>query len=105
MRLLSLSPGVPVIDSSGVAKRLEVSVQSALTALHTLEGASILTPLRASRWGQAWRADDVIDLLTDFEQRVSQRRGGRADDGVPLTERLARLTRRRERLGRVNEVP
>lgn len=98
VRLLPILPGSPVIDSSIVSQRLGVSVQSALTALHALENAGILSPLRASRWGQAWLADDVIDLLTDFEQRVSQHRGEHSDDNAPLVDRLARLTRRRERL-------
>ncbi len=83
VRLLVVLPGFPVVDSSTVAHRLNVSVQTALTALHTLESTGILTPMRASRRGQGWRADDIIDLLTDFDHRVSGRRGERADDDAP----------------------
>lgn len=103
-RLLAVLPGRPVVDSSTVAQRLGVSVQTSLTALHTLQDSGVLTPIRASRWGQAWRTDDVIDLLTDFEQRVGRRRGGAGNDDDSLAARLAALTRRRERLGRIEQL-
>ena len=64
-------PAHPVIDA-GVAEALTRKSHTAVhNALNQLEGAGILQPLNEKKWGRAWEAGELLQLVADFEKRVS----------------------------------
>jgi hypothetical protein len=41
------------------------------SALNQMESAGILQPLSEKKWGRAWEAGELLQLVTDFEERAS----------------------------------
>ena len=74
-QLVSKLPAHPVIDA-GVAETLTGKSHTAVhNALNQLEAADILQPLNERKWGRAWEAGELLDLVAAFEKRVSTPRG------------------------------
>lgn len=72
-QLLGALPGHPVIDA-GVAEALTGKSHTAVhLALNRLEAAGVLEPLTERRWGRSWEAAELLQLFSDFEQRLSAR--------------------------------
>lgn len=67
-------PAHPVVDA-GVAEALTRKSHTAVhNALNQLEDAGILQPLNEKKWGRAWEAGELLQLVADFEKRVSTTR-------------------------------
>ncbi len=70
-QILRELPAQPVIDA-GLAGALTRKSHTAVhKALSQLEDAGILQPLNEKRWGRAWEAGELVQLVGDFERRVS----------------------------------
>lgn len=70
-QLLRQLPAYPVIDA-GVAEALTGKSHTAVhNALNQLEAAGVLQPLNEKKWGRAWEAGELLELVTAFEERVS----------------------------------
>ncbi|MGI8610232.1 MAG: Fic family protein [Candidatus Dormibacteria bacterium] len=70
-RLLDILPGHPVIDGATVAKLLDVSDEAARIALNNLEAAGILKESTSRRWGRAYAATEVFEMLDGFENTLA----------------------------------
>ena len=69
--LVGQLPAYPVIDA-GVAEAVTGKSHTAVhSALNQMESAGILQPLNEKKWGRAWEAGELLQLVTDFEERVS----------------------------------
>ena len=71
-QILGALPGHPVIDA-GLAESLTGKSHTAVhKALNQLERAGILQPLSENRWGRAWEAGEVLELVAGFGQGRGQ---------------------------------
>jgi Fic family protein len=74
-RLVNELPGRPVLTAPSVGELLSVSPPAAGRALDQLEERGIIKPLNEKKWGRAWEASELLELVQVFERRVG---GGRA---------------------------
>lgn len=64
----------PVLDSSTVQRRFDVSQQAADEAIKRLHAAQILAPVSANKRNRRWAATDVLDALNRFAERTRRLR-------------------------------
>jgi Fic family protein len=74
-KLVNELPGRPVLTAPSVGELLSVSAPAAGRALDQLEERGIIKRLNENKWGRAWEASELLDLVQAFERRVG---GGRA---------------------------
>lgn len=74
-KLVNELPGRPVLTAPSVGELLSVSAPAAGRALNQLEERGIIRRLNENKWGRAWEASELLDLVHAFERRVG---GGRA---------------------------
>lgn len=74
-KLVNELPGRPVLTAPSVRELLGISAPAAGRALDQLEERSIIKRLNERKWGRAWEAAELLDLVEAFERRVG---GGRA---------------------------
>jgi Fic family protein len=72
--LLDVLPAAPVLDANDAAARTGRSLVSARRALEQLTELGILKPLNARKWGRAWEAPELFELVTAFERRAGNAR-------------------------------
>jgi Fic family protein len=77
-KLVDELPGRPVLTAPSVGELLSVSAPAAGRALDQLEERKIIKRLNEKKWGRAWEASELLDLVQAFERRVG---GGRATRG------------------------
>ncbi len=69
-QLVAELPAYPVIDA-GVAEAITgKSHTAANNALNQMEAAGILKPLNERKWGRAWEAGELLELVGEYEQRL-----------------------------------
>jgi Fic family protein len=70
-QLVSALPAQPVIDVQ-VGERLTGKSHVAVgKAFAQLEEAGILNRLNERKWGRAWECDELLDLVSEFEQDIA----------------------------------
>lgn len=74
-KLVDELPGRPVLTAPSVQQLLGVSAPAAGRALDQLEERGITKRLNERKWGRAWEAAELLDLVQGFERRVG---GGRS---------------------------
>jgi Fic family protein len=74
-KLVDELPGRPVITAPSVGELLKISAPAAGRALNQLEERGIIKRLNERKWGRAWEAPELLELVQSFERRVG---GGRA---------------------------
>jgi hypothetical protein len=60
---------------ASASRELGVSDEAARTALMSLAAADVVRKITAGRYARAWAADDLFDLLNDFEHRLASPTG------------------------------
>jgi Fic family protein len=74
-KLVDELPGRPVLTAPSVQELLGISAPAAGRALDQLEERKITKRLNERKWGRAWEASELLDVIQEFERRVG---GGRA---------------------------
>jgi Fic family protein len=70
-QIVAVLPSQPVIDV-GAAQHLTGKSHVAVgNALNQLEDAGILQRLNERKWGRLWECGELLQLVSDFEERVS----------------------------------
>ena len=70
-QIVSALPSQPVIDV-GAGQRLTGKSHVAVgNALRQLEEAGILQRLNEKKWGRLWECGELLELVSEFEERVS----------------------------------
>lgn len=70
-QLVAALPSQPVIDV-GAGRQLTGKSHVAVgNALNQMEAAGILQPLSEKKWGRLWECGELLQLISDFEARVS----------------------------------
>jgi Fic family protein len=69
--LIASLPGQPVIDVATGRQLTGKSHVAVGNALRALEQAGVLQRLNANKWGQLWECDALIQLVSDFETKMS----------------------------------
>lgn len=77
-KLIDELPGRPVLTAPSVNELLGVSAPAAGRALSQLEERHIIKRLNEKKWGRAWEASELLDLVQAFERRVGGGRASRA---------------------------
>jgi Fic family protein len=71
--LIAALPAQPVLDAAGAGELIGRSHVAVNNALRQLEEAGILSRLNEKKWGRVWEADELLDLVEDFEGSVKVR--------------------------------
>jgi Fic family protein len=74
-RIIDLLPAIPIMSVASASRELGVSDEAARTALMSLAAADVVRKITAGRYARAWAADDLFDLLNDFEHRLASPTG------------------------------
>ena len=69
--LIAALPEQPVLNSAQAGELIGRSHVAVNNALRQLEEAGILRRLNENKWGRVWEADELLDLVEDFEQAVA----------------------------------
>jgi Fic family protein len=77
-KLVNGLPGRPVLTAPSVGELLSVSAPAAGRALDQLEERGIIKRLNENKWGRAWEASELLDLVQALERRVGAGRATRA---------------------------
>jgi Fic family protein len=70
-RLLELLPAHPILDVGTAQRALGVSNEAARLAISALASSGILRQVTTGRYRRAWAADDLFDLLNDYEHGIA----------------------------------
>jgi Fic family protein len=70
-RLIDVLPAHPIIDVATAQKALAVSNEAARLALTSLEASGVVRQITAGRYRRAWAAEDLFDLLNDYEHGLA----------------------------------
>ena len=74
-RLLQSLPATPLVSAESVAELFGVDQNVARRGLNHLQEVGILRPVRNQRRYRVWAADDIFDLLDEFEHRLTNGKG------------------------------
>jgi Fic family protein len=77
-KLVDELPGRPVLTAPSVQELLGISAPAAGRALDQLEERNITKRLNERKWGRAWEASELLDIVQEFERRVGGGRASRA---------------------------
>lgn len=77
-KLIDELPGRPVVTAPSVGELLSISAPASGRALDQLEERGIIKRLNEKKWGRAWEASTLLDLVQAFERRVGGGRASRA---------------------------
>jgi Fic family protein len=70
-RLLELLPAHPILDVGTAQRALGVSNEAARLAISALASSGILRQITTGRYRRAWAADDLFELLNDYEHAIA----------------------------------
>lgn len=68
--LIAALPEQPVLNSAQAGELIGRSHVAVNNALRQLEEAGILRRLNENKWGRVWEADELLDLVEDFEESI-----------------------------------
>lgn len=69
--LIAALPEQPVLNAACAGELIGRSHVAVNNALRQLEEAGILRRLNEKKWSRVWEADELLDLVEDFEQSVT----------------------------------
>ena len=69
-RILESLPSRPILTADDVAERLELSSSTAHSAIARLHEAGVLQPSSRRQRNRVWAAQDILDELTDLNDRI-----------------------------------
>lgn len=70
-QLIRELPAHPVLDVASGQQLTGKSHVAVGSALQRLEAAGVLMRLNEKKWGRVWECDELLDLVTEFEENVS----------------------------------
>jgi Fic family protein len=70
-KIIKVLPGHPIIDVATANHLVGGSDEAARLALNALEQAGVLRQITAGRYRRAWAAEDLFDLLNEYEHSLA----------------------------------
>lgn len=89
-RLIDGLTGHPLVSVESAAKLLAVSDEAARLALNQLSDLNVVQQVTIGRRNRAWAAEEVFDLLDEFDFGMAAPDGGKAARPAPTRHRRSR---------------